>query len=308
MLDRLRSGHDRGIGGHDAVHVGPDLDLFGADTGTNDGRAVVGSSAAQRGRSTVGRATNETAEHDHAPLGPNRTHPAAEPRVGRRQPGRRLGKPVVGHHHVAGVDVHRIDPPDAEHPGHDHARDALTVRQDGVGAFPEAGRLGNLAQQSRQRLGVLGQQTVEGVSIFDGRSRHPAEFGDEVANQVEGSLKTPLRGGFDGGDEPIGRATDSGHHHHRPAGHPSRHDVGHPSQRCARPQRAAAELHDDHREISRERRIIARRPTTGVAHGIRWEASRRYGRALGLGRTIPSEARHSSTARSWRTPMRRLLT
>ena len=37
-LDAVAAGQDGGIGGQHAVDVGPDLDLFGADAGADDGR------------------------------------------------------------------------------------------------------------------------------------------------------------------------------------------------------------------------------------------------------------------------------
>ena len=37
-LDAMAAGQDGRVGGEHAVHIGPDLDLLGADSGADDGR------------------------------------------------------------------------------------------------------------------------------------------------------------------------------------------------------------------------------------------------------------------------------
>ena len=42
-LDAMAAGQDGGVGGEHAVHVGPDLDLFGADARAHDGGREIAS-------------------------------------------------------------------------------------------------------------------------------------------------------------------------------------------------------------------------------------------------------------------------
>ena len=52
------------VGGEDAGHVGPDLDLVGVERGAEEGGAVVGAAAAERGRRAVRGAADEAGDDD----------------------------------------------------------------------------------------------------------------------------------------------------------------------------------------------------------------------------------------------------
>jgi hypothetical protein len=62
-LDAQRVGADAGVGGHDAVHVGPDLDGLGGERAADEGAGEVGAAAAQGG-GDAGLVGGDEAAHD----------------------------------------------------------------------------------------------------------------------------------------------------------------------------------------------------------------------------------------------------
>ena len=52
-LDAMAAGQDGRVGGEHAIHVGPDLDLFGADARAHDGCGEIGTAAAERGGDAI---------------------------------------------------------------------------------------------------------------------------------------------------------------------------------------------------------------------------------------------------------------
>ena len=94
-LDAMAAGQDGGVGGEHAVHVGPDLDLFGADARAHDGGGEIGAAAAQRGGDAVLGGADEAAHHHHGVVGQRRDG-GGEARVGFGKIGRGLGVALVG--------------------------------------------------------------------------------------------------------------------------------------------------------------------------------------------------------------------
>ena len=66
----MRVGNDGRIGGQHAVHVGPDLDFFGANARADDGRREIGPAAAERGGDAIFGGCDEAAHHYHVLLRP----------------------------------------------------------------------------------------------------------------------------------------------------------------------------------------------------------------------------------------------
>ena len=62
-LDAQRIGADAGIGGHDAVHVGPDFDGLGVQRAAHQRAGEVGAAAAQRGGDAGLVGGDEAAHH-----------------------------------------------------------------------------------------------------------------------------------------------------------------------------------------------------------------------------------------------------
>ena len=64
-LDAQRIGADAGVGRHDAVDVGPDLDGFGIHASADEGGGVVGSAAAEGGGDAIDGRPDEAAHDGH---------------------------------------------------------------------------------------------------------------------------------------------------------------------------------------------------------------------------------------------------
>ena len=64
----MRARNDGRIGREHAVHVGPDLDLFGANARADDGRRKIGPAAAERGGDAIFGGCDEAAHHHHVLL------------------------------------------------------------------------------------------------------------------------------------------------------------------------------------------------------------------------------------------------
>ena len=161
-LDAMAAGQDGGVGGEHAVHVGPDLDLFGVDARAHDGGGVVAAAAAERGGDAVFGGGDEAAHHDDALRGERRNglRPGA-----RRSPGS-WARPAVWRlsviMHVARIDVLGRHAEVAEAEGDDVAGEAFAVAGDGVdGARREFAEHGEPFDQFGELLEMLVEEAVE---------------------------------------------------------------------------------------------------------------------------------------------------
>src|SRR5208283_174883 len=141
-LDAMAAGEDGGIGRQHAVHVGPDLDLLGADAGSHDGRGEIGTAAAEGGGDAVLAGGDEAAHHDDA-SGGNRRHNGGKARVGLWEQRRGLRVALIGDDKVARIQVPGFHARMAKGLSDNVTRQAFAITRDSVngarGKFPEYG-------------------------------------------------------------------------------------------------------------------------------------------------------------------------
>ena len=272
-LERLLIGHardrvgvveDRRVAGHHAGHVGPDLDLGGAEGRGEQGGGVVGAVAAEGGAAAVGGGAEE-AGVDADGGAPGRAQ-VVQAGLGGGQVDERGAEAVVADQPVAGVDEHGGLAGDREQAGEDAGAEALAEGEHEVlglrGALAQEADAGeHLAQRGEEGgdlggevgggggLGGLGgladgggvaaQELVEGAGAgVDG------EAGDAVDERVGG--EGVAAGGRGGGvDQPVGgvahRGDDDGD---RAEGGLAEDEVGDADETIGGADRGAAELED----------------------------------------------------------------
>ena len=184
----MAAGQDGRVGGQHAVHVGPDLDLFGVDARAHDGGGVVAAAAAERGGDAVLGGGDEAAHHDHA-----FARPAAEwsSPGARRSPGK-LGAACVWRLSV--IITSRESTCSACMPKwrnaerHDVAGEPLAVAGDGVdGARREFAEHGEPFDQFGQLLEMLVEEAVEiGAVARAGRPGAPRASGSRADREAGG--------------------------------------------------------------------------------------------------------------------------
>ena len=141
---RYRFGHQPRIGGQDAVHVGPYLQLAGIEQVGENRAGKIAAVAPQRGRAPVAIAGDETGDDDSR-LGMGRA-PLTQ--------ATRAFRPVHGHAQFAGVDHQYL-------PG---------IEKGGVAAAGEQGGV-----QQLRRI-----QFTQALDAFDGFAAGDAEHGKRV--------------------------------------------------------------------------------------------------------------------------------
>ena len=198
----VRVAHDARIGGHDAAHVGPDVDLGRVQGAREQGRRVVRAVAAQRGRAAVDGAAQE-AGVDGQPVVPG---PAQCLELGAAglEVDQRLAEAVVGHRPLPRVHVHRRDVARRQQGRQDLGAGPLTKGQDQVHGLSRAlFEERHAVQQLAQRLQRLADQVCAAWRVGGGQLRDPlGDLGRVLviagSGQVYG-LEQPVRGVAHGG-------------------------------------------------------------------------------------------------------------
>src|ERR1035437_3803225 len=247
-FDAMAAGQDGGVGGEHAVHVGPDLDLFGIDARAHDCGGVIAATAAQRGGDAILRGGDEAAHHDHA-LGGQRWNGFLEARVGFREVRRGLGVALVGDHNVARIHVLGRHAEVADGEGDNVAGEALAVARDGVdGARREFAEDGEPFDQLRELLEVLVEEAVEirAVAQRDRQARLARVVIAQVVQQADVFRALAADGGVGDFEQLVGGLPHRGDDHHRAARLAGADDAGDPRDGVGTLDGGAAELHDDH--------------------------------------------------------------
>src|ERR1035437_2506042 len=161
-LDAEGLGADAGVGGHDAVDVGPDFDGLGLERAADKGAGEVGAAAAEGG-GDAGQVGGDEAGHDrHLAQSDEGAELFRRALVDDGVLGDGFLELRVGDDDVAGVDVGGVDGALAEGGDDDAAGDALAVADDEVGD----------ARGEFEDGGEAAQDFVEGVEL-------PVDQGDE---------------------------------------------------------------------------------------------------------------------------------
>ena len=227
-LDAVAAGENGGVGGEHAVHVGPDLDLFGADARAHDGGGEIGAAAAQRGGDAIFGGADEAAHDDHAVLRQGRDH-GGEAGVGFGEIGRGLRVALVGDDDLAGVHVLGRHAEIAEGEGHDVAGKALPVAGNCVhGARCEFPEHGQPFDEFGELLEVLVESPVQIGAHFE-RGNQAGFAGMEVAKVVELAdvfLAVARDGGGCDGEQLIGGLAHGRHHNDGATALARLHDSG----------------------------------------------------------------------------------
>ena len=95
------------IGGQDAGHIGPDLDLVGVERGSEQRGAVIGPATSKRGGGAVRGEPDETAHHHRQPLIEQRAHDPLGRFAGAIAIGSGGAVPTIGGDHLIGKNVGR---------------------------------------------------------------------------------------------------------------------------------------------------------------------------------------------------------
>src|SRR5579885_3571629 len=95
---------NRRVGGEHAIHIGPDLNLFGFDAGADNGRREIRAAAAERRGDAVFRRSDEATHYDHAVLREARDGVLETP-VSFTVDRRSLRVTMIGHDHLARIDM-----------------------------------------------------------------------------------------------------------------------------------------------------------------------------------------------------------
>ena len=132
-LDAQGVGADAGIGGHDAVHVGPYLDGLGGERAAEQGAGEIGAAAAQGGGDAGLVRGDEAAHHRHLAQDGEREQRVLGALFNDCVLGSGLLKLRVGDDDLARVHVGGVDAPFAEGRGDHAAGEALAITDDQVG-------------------------------------------------------------------------------------------------------------------------------------------------------------------------------
>ena len=248
------------VGGHHAVHVGPDLHLFGAEGGADDGGGEVRALLAERGGDAAERGAHVAAHHRHPPRRQMRQQRFAQARVGLVVDRQRPVEGVVRDEDLAAVDpggfqvVVAADPVEGER--EDRARQQLAERGDAIGGLR---RQAALRGDGGDGVMQLAEPAVEHGVEDPARVRRHHGAPDRLvvgAHLLEDGprrrdVEIAGRRGVGALEQAPCRLRHRRHHDHRAAGEQAAHDAHHPLDRFGAVDRAAAELEDDHEAVIR---------------------------------------------------------
>src|SRR5579884_1539296 len=150
-LDAARVRAEAWVGGHHAVHVGPDFDALGVQRGAHNGRGKIRSAPAHGGRDAIACRANESAHHGYQIFRQQRFHFCLQARI----------RDVE---HGDGASVSRV------------GDDALArVHQIGI----------NAARGERLRDNLAGEALTEGEHVVGGTGSQLAYRGDSAQQFIE---------------------------------------------------------------------------------------------------------------------------
>ena len=210
FVDGIGVGNDARVGGHEAVHVGPDFKSFGIERSGEEGGGIVRTAAAEVGGhagSAVGR--DEAAHDGHGREG---GEGFADEFRGQFDVGEVLLVLREGLHELARVEVLCA----LDEFGRDERREAFAVGNDGVGrlrreVLDEAHAVENAAQFGEQRI-EPGDERCLLPGRDDGLHHGVVAVGDRI-EFVEVS-RIAFRGELRGADELVRHAAEGRNHHH----------------------------------------------------------------------------------------------
>jgi hypothetical protein len=218
-----RSGHDPGVGSHDTVHVGPDLDGLGPQRRPQHRRRVVRPAPPQGAGLSPDGGPHESRDHRHGHAGLTRAAEAF-PDPGLRCLGEdaSVAEAVIGDQELPGVHGLGRGTHGPERQGAEAGREKLAVGEDRIhrsgGCLPHQGdpvqEVPEILFQEPSEfllhhlLGPIAPEVVEGIQVTP---HHPLE--------PTPPLVAPCRSGPCRGLELVRDPAQCGHdHHHRPRG------------------------------------------------------------------------------------------
>ena len=161
---------DAGIGGENAVDVGPDFDAVGAQAGADDGGGKIGAAAANGGGDAGAIGSDEAAHHRHLTCLQQGLNFFLQAGVGFFVLRDRLHVVAVGDENFAGVDVDSVQAARGEGGGDDFAGKHFAEGGDVVGG-------------ARRDFADGGNAAQEFVERFEIRAQFGMEFGEEGGAQ-----------------------------------------------------------------------------------------------------------------------------
>ena len=265
-FDAARFGTDPGVGGEDAVDVGPDLDALGAQAGAEDGGGKIGT-ASSDGRCDAGAIRADEAAHDRDIAGiQQRLNFFLQLGVGLFVLRDRLHVVAVGDQDVAGVDVDSVESARGKSGGDDFAGEHFAEGGDVVGgAGSDFADGGDAAQEFVERLEVGSEFGME-----FGEARGAQQFAGGVvvaflqrAAEFERGLALAFAGGASHGQKRVGDFRHGADHDDGLLREAAFDDGSDAVDSFGVFDGSAAELHDDHgRDSCGLRRSRASRPRT----------------------------------------------
>ena len=129
-LDAARLRASVGIGGHHAVHVSPDLDALGAESGSHNGRRKIRPAAADGGRRSRPRGCDEASHHWHSPALDQRFDIRFQLFIGVLEVRHSAGVSVVRNDAIARIHQRGTDAPRRKRRSHDLAGEQFAIGGD----------------------------------------------------------------------------------------------------------------------------------------------------------------------------------
>src|ERR1700683_4975763 len=242
-------GTDSGIGGQDAVDIGPDLDAVGAQARADDGGGKIRTASSDGGGDAGAIGADEAAHHRHLAGAQQRLNLLLKLRVGFVVLRNRLRVVAVGNQDVAGVDMDSVEAACGNGSGDDFAGEHFAEGSNIVGrAGSDLADGGDAAQKFVERFKVNAQFGVE-----FGEAGGAQQFAGGVivallerAAEFEGGLPFAFSGGAGHGQQSVSYLGHGADHNHRILRQASRDNGGDPVDGFGVFDGCAAKLHDDH--------------------------------------------------------------
>ncbi len=249
LLDEPGLGHDPGIGGEHPIHIGPDLDRFGAQRRTDERGGIVGPAATERRRDAGGGRPEEATHYGQGARLHERHDRGARAFLDPLEERRGLAELVVGDDHLARIHRLRWQAAGAKGRRHELRRELLAHGDDHVLAARRH------VAEHRECFGEAGQLVDHGahvaahvIAVFR-REEQPARVEVTLANgfhaaQRADELTAPRLVGD--GEQLVGDAGQRGDDDDRVAIEARAHNVRGAADRIGVLDRGAAELENDH--------------------------------------------------------------
>ncbi len=255
LRQRLRARHLRRIRSHHAIDIGPDPDFVRIERGAEDGRGIVGPSAAERRLDAIHGRADEPGHDRGRAASQHRRQPLARARTRLVHQRLRRAELVRRHEQLGGVDGRGLAPARANRRGDERSGEHLADTRDRI-EQPRRQLVDHRQAEAQLLEPIEPAVDVGNDRIASGRIRHDRFGGGSVhREQTLSNLGIPVSGGSRACrvDERVGHAAHRGGDNGDAVTviERRRNEGGGLSNALGGPDRGPAELHDnEHRARS----------------------------------------------------------